>query len=449
MSRTSGSPAGPKKWSELSLEIQLEGLRAYPGTAPWLSTLNAAVNPFRRGTSDGTPRSNVHQAICHVDPFVSTAFLIKRAVEDPTLSPCIVLGETQCQSNPKCSGDPQLRVQHAFDETSCTANAECVWIPTDTDPATGLCKPKFSHFSGLSTFSAGTLWPGDSFRTNGSAEPYKSLGCPSDFCTQGDPLTEAPYNYTGSDPDFSSAPLEYIGRLDMFYQVQDMINRFGASSEAFNQDLIKNIYGGTGTRRTTRNQYRHRPRLHLPLMRPCRLPRAGTRATASTRAPTRPTASFFPSSWGSRAFLGVQRLRDARAARTLVWMRWKHHARQLSRGVDMRCRCTEGRAAHSGIERNPFHTVYRPPLRATNCSVLCRLLMGCSRATLFRTLIAPERMQWPFPHSSLPVASTSRCLPVGLGWDHRRRVPVAPRPLCQSAAVHGRPYQQRAVAQQP
>ena len=315
VSKTIGSPAVPanaKKWSELTVEEMLEGLRAYPGTAPWLSTLNETVNPFRRGTSDGTPRSNVHQAICHVDPFVSTAFLIKRAVEDPSLSPCAVLDETPCGDNPKCSWVSPNCVgvcSTLSDETSCRANAECVWIPTDTDPATGSCKPKFSHFSGLSTFSAGTLWPGDSFRTNGSAEPYKSLGCPSDFCTQGDPLTEAPYNYTGSDPDFSTAPLEYIGRLDMFYQVQDMINRFGASSDTFHQDLLTNIYGGTGDQKDyTESKYSTQATPAFIFDASMSLAAGRDKGYGIHTCADQANRTFFsPSSWGSRGiFVGLK-----------------------------------------------------------------------------------------------------------------------------------------------
>lgn len=85
--------------------------------------------PADYGTSDGTPRSNFYQAICHVDPFVPTEFLMRS------------MGPIQMGAN----------------------------TPTSA--------------SGYNTMSAGTLWPGDSFESQ-PAEPAQSLGCATDLCAR-------------------------------------------------------------------------------------------------------------------------------------------------------------------------------------------------------------------------------------------------------------------------
>jgi hypothetical protein len=98
---------------------------------------NEGTGPFSGGSSDGTPRTNVYSAICHVEPLADTVYLMK------SLS-----GFNIDYDNKDANGN---EIQYG----------------------------KVDAMQGLNTLTAGTLWPGDSFRQR-SAEPYQSLGAPSD-----------------------------------------------------------------------------------------------------------------------------------------------------------------------------------------------------------------------------------------------------------------------------
>ena len=151
-------------WGDLSEEQQIAAVKSHGGTGlRWFGAGKDPAELVRHGTSDGTPRTNVHQSICHVDPFVDTEFLIS--------------------------------------------------------------KPDKDAASGFSTFSAGTLWPADSFRRNGPAEAFQSLGAATDFGN-----VESP---SGSDPGRRSfgvngGPAEYVERWDIFANTQSF-DRFSAS----------------------------------------------------------------------------------------------------------------------------------------------------------------------------------------------------------------------------
>lgn len=187
-----------KTWSELPVELQTEALVSFAGTAVWLGT--TPTDFLRFGTSDGTPRSNVHSAVCHVDPFVSTAFLLK--VPFPKQDP-----------------------------------------------------DDLSGASGLSTFSAGTLWPGNSFRKGGPAEPYQSLGCPTDFCTRLNPKTAKLANFgTTTDVETNSGPdsYDYISRLDMNYFIESVTTN--APEKAISKFSVEGLEPPGKTRYNTQHQ---------------------------------------------------------------------------------------------------------------------------------------------------------------------------------------------------
>jgi hypothetical protein len=137
-------------WKDLTPEEQAAAVTSHGGTGlRWFGVDKDPAELVRHGTSDGTPRTNAHQSICHVDPFVDTEFLIT--------------------------------------------------------------KPDKNAPSGFSTFSAGTLWPGNSFRRNGPAEAFQSLGGATDYGN-----VESP---SGSDPGRRSfrvngGPVGFVERWD-------------------------------------------------------------------------------------------------------------------------------------------------------------------------------------------------------------------------------------------
>lgn len=116
---------------------------------------NEDAGPFSGGSSDGTPRTNVYSAICHVEPFADTVYLMK------SLSAFNI-----DRDNKDANGD---KIQYG----------------------------RVDAMQGLNTLTAGTLWPGDSFRSV-SAEPYQSLGSPTDN-TVATPIERWDFNL-GSDP---------------------------------------------------------------------------------------------------------------------------------------------------------------------------------------------------------------------------------------------------------
>jgi hypothetical protein len=169
-------------WGDLTSEEQAAAVTSHGGTGlRWFGAGRDPAELVRHGTSDGTPRTNAHQSICHVDPFVDTEFLIT--------------------------------------------------------------KPDKNAASGFSTFSAGTLWPGNSFRQNGPAEAFQSLGGATDFGN-----VESP---SGSDPgrrsfQVNGGPVEYVERWD----ISRMTDIFESNSFTYCNDweswLNPNNYGSSG-----------------------------------------------------------------------------------------------------------------------------------------------------------------------------------------------------------
>ena len=140
-----------------------------------------SVGALRRGTSDGTPVVDPTSPVCYVEPYAPTEFLLRAA------------------------GKPAGTV------------------------------------SGLSTFTAATIWPGDAFRTDGPAEPWQGLGCPTDLCSR--------------DQTAETEKLAYIARYDRFYGDPADITRRGVVnpvvvSNRFQVDPGMSLNATTGAHRT-------------------------------------------------------------------------------------------------------------------------------------------------------------------------------------------------------
>ena len=140
-----------------------------------------SVGALRRGTSDGTPVVDPTSPVCYVEPYAPTEFLLRAA------------------------GKPAGTV------------------------------------SGLSTFTAATIWPADAFRTDGPAEPWQGLGCPTDLCSR--------------DQTADAEKLAYIARYDRFYRDPADITRRGVVnpvvvSNRFQVDPGMSLNATTGAHRT-------------------------------------------------------------------------------------------------------------------------------------------------------------------------------------------------------
>ena len=61
-------------WKHANGDSDFGPVENFPGTAPWKA--NDPERYFKFGTSDGTPRTNAHAQICHVEPFAPLQFLI-------------------------------------------------------------------------------------------------------------------------------------------------------------------------------------------------------------------------------------------------------------------------------------------------------------------------------------------------------------------------------------